>query len=316
MQPRIAQTPSPLHPGEERWHPLGTVSPTSLVGARVQLHHAAQVANAAAISLLAPEADDSHTSFEWSEEWSALVARRIPAEQPFRVALRPADLSVMLVSADEPPATATVAVYPLDGRSRDEAFAWLVAQVALAGADAARLTMRRHFQIPGQVPDAAHPFSLGDGAPFGELAAYWSDADTLLGAVARVMPGAGEVRCWPHHFDIATLITRPRTRPGAPRATTGIGMSPGDQYYAEPYLYVSPYPYPDVRSLPRLELGSWHTQGWVGAVLPASAWVRASTPAEQRWRAATFVYGAEAAVRRIQQRSSVTGTAATPDEGG
>ena len=296
MQPRIAQTPSPLYPGDGRWQLLGTVSPTALVDARVQLHHAAQVANAATISLLAPEADDSHTNFEWRDEWSALVARRIPAEQPFHVALRLADLSLGFVNADEPPATAAADVYPLDGRTRDEAFAWVVEQVARAGADAARLTMRRHFRIPGRVPDRAHPFSLGDGAPFRELAAYWSDADTLLRAVARVMPGASAVRCWPHHFDIATLITES----DAPRATIGVGMSPGDEQYAEPYLYVSPYPYPEARALPRLELGSWHTHAWVGAVLPASTWVRAGSAAEQRWLAATFVYTAVETVRRVR----------------
>jgi hypothetical protein len=46
-------------------------------------------------------------------------------------------------------------------------------------------------------------------------------------------------------------------------------MSPGDGSYSQPYFYVSPWPYPDVSTLPPLVLGHWHTEGWVGAVLTA-----------------------------------------------
>lgn len=301
MRSRTAGSPTtPLDAGEERWRRLGGVSPGALVTARTQLHHAAQVANAAAISLLPPEADDSHTNFEWIDALGALVARRIPATQPFRVALRPADLALAVVHGDD----VAAAVYPLSGRTRDDAFAWLVEQVALSGADASRMTMRRHYEIPGEPPDAAHPFALAGGAAFHELAAYWSDADHLLRAVARAIPGASEVRCWPHHFDIATLITEPTA---ATRTTIGVGLSPGDEYYAEPYLYVSPYPYPDTSALPPLEVGSWHTTGWVGAVLPGTSWVRATEPAEQRWLAVTFIYAAIAVVRRLRDREPPPG---------
>ena len=40
----------------------------------------------------------------------------------------------------------------------------------------------------------------------------------------------------------------------------GVGLSPGDTYYAEPYWYVSPYPYPGLEDLPVLDgSGFWHT---------------------------------------------------------
>jgi len=53
--------------------------------------------------------------------------------------------------------------------------------------------------------------------------------------------------------------------------TIGVGLSPGDASYNEPYWYVSPSPYPDTTSLPALDgNGFWHSQHWVGAVLPTS----------------------------------------------
>jgi hypothetical protein len=41
-------------------------------------------------------------------------------------------------------------------------------------------------------------------------------------------------------------------------------------HYAEPYFYVSPWPYPPPAKLPPLpEPGRWHTTGFTAAVLPA-----------------------------------------------
>ena len=300
MQAHPASAPAPLGAPARQWTPLGAAAPTALVAARTQLHHAAQVANAAAISLLPPEPDDSHTSFEWDARLHALVARPAPASMSFRFALRVADLSLAVVRGGE-----IAELFSLDGRSVADGFAWATEQVRRAGGDAAGMTMRRHFQIPGAPPDAAHPFAVHDGAAFAELAAYYGDADALLRDVQSAMAGASEVRCWPHHFDIATLVAEP----GAERATIGIGLSPGDEHYAEPYLYVGPYPYPDTRALPALDVGRWHTEGWVGAALTASAIVAAGDAAAQAQLARSFVDGAVATVRRLR-------AGAQPLEGG
>jgi hypothetical protein len=77
---------------------------------------------------------------------------------------------------------------------------------------------------------------------------------------------ASEVRSWPHHFDIATLIVP------AEGKSIGVGLEPGDQYYDEPYFYVNMYPLPQASSLPDSLDGNgiWHTTEWIGAVLPAS----------------------------------------------
>ena len=277
------------------WRPLGAVPATALVVARVQLHQAAQVANAAAISLLAPLPDDSHTSFAWDAALGALVARPLETTPPLGVALRVGDLTLLALRGDAPDGDAADA-YPLDGRTQGDALAWVQRQVTAAGADGARVTMRRHFEIPGAAPDAAHPWRLGDGAAFRELAAWYANAAAVLGEVAAREPGAGPVACWPHHFDLATLIEEPRGADGG-RHTIGVGLSPGDEHYAEPYLYVGPYPHPEARALPTLPSGRWHTAGWFGAALPGSEVAAAGGAAAQARRAGDFVDAAVSAVR-------------------
>ena len=55
-------------------------------------------------------------------------------------------------------------------------------------------------------------------------------------------------------------------------ATVGFGMSPGDDAYAEPYWYVSPWPSPDSPHRPPLTSPAhWHDENFVAAVLTRTA---------------------------------------------
>jgi hypothetical protein len=87
----------------------------------------------------------------------------------------------------------------------------------------------------------------------------------VLDALVASTPNAAPVRCWPHHFDIATLVEV------AAGKTVGFGMDPGDVYYTEPYFYVNMYPFPSAPPTTTLPIGgSWHSREWIGAVLPGS----------------------------------------------
>ncbi|MFN8583262.1 MAG: hypothetical protein U0163_20085 [Gemmatimonadaceae bacterium] len=122
-----------------------------------------------------------------------------------------------------------------------------------------------------------------------ELSRYYHDAWLLTSQIAAESAGASEPRCWPHHFDLATLIALP----GAPRRTIGVGVSPGDHYYSEPYIYVGPYPYPPANRLGALPSGHWHTDEWTGAVLTATEYAGAAGGE----RAMTFAHAAVDACR-------------------
>ncbi|MEM8982932.1 MAG: hypothetical protein AAGC71_07900 [Pseudomonadota bacterium] len=99
------------------------------------------------------------------------------------------------------------------------------------------------------------------------LAAAHAALTTLIGSLPALQPGPSPVRLWPHHFDIATLVQFVAGDP-ASAPSIGVGYSPGDDKYAVPYLYCSPYPQPSGTALPEPPGGwRWHTDGFVSLVL-------------------------------------------------
>src|SRR5204863_9809351 len=79
------------------WRQLGPQRADDLVDARLQFHHVAQLATAMGISFLPPKPDDSHTNLEWIDAVAALASRVVPRATPFRVAVRPAGLTVLVL---------------------------------------------------------------------------------------------------------------------------------------------------------------------------------------------------------------------------
>ena len=150
----------------------------------------------------------------------------------------------------------------------------------LRGADSFALTGHtladafRFAGVPFVRPDGLPSHRVADGAPFTPDPAALETLDALYANAARELErvrasqaGAGPVRLWPHHFDIATLISRRGDGSGEPERQVGCGFVAGDAQIPEPYWYVTPWPYPPADALPALSMGRWNTKGWTGAVL-------------------------------------------------
>jgi hypothetical protein len=257
-----------LAPAAARWDSSVTPLHPGFAEARAAAHCAAQLVAAAGATLGQHRADDSHTSLEWRDGPQALAGVTISrADRAARAALRPVDLSLQVWDG-----TGQVAALSLERRTMSDALDWLADALARA-LDLATAPLARPQQ-----PLSAHP--VARGGPFdpvdrdagAQLAGWFAGADRLLQALAAAVPEASAVRCWPHHLDIATLIALdPAGTPAATARSVGVGLSPGDASYDQPYWYVTPWPYPRTEQLPALALGHWHTHGWAGAVLPAAA---------------------------------------------
>jgi hypothetical protein len=281
---------SPTREALRTWRPLDPQRGTDLVDTRLQFHHAAQLATALGISYLPAQPDDSHTNLEWIGAIDALASN--PAGAPaIRLAARPPSLAILVLDSN----ANVLATYLLDGRTIDDAARWIRGQLAEYGLDGTRYTLKRHYEIPSHPVDSGAAFRATTPVLFEELASWYSNAAAALEQIASATPNASPVRCWPHHFDIATLIDV------VPGKTVGVGMEPGDDYWPEPYFYASMNPRPDTDApLPELGgNGSWHTRDWIGAVLPASR----LAPTNQHAQVDEFIRSAVSACQGLLLRS-------------
>jgi len=279
------------------WKTLGRIAPEELTEARLQLHHAVQlVAIGVGRSLIPERPDDSHTNLVWDPDEASWLGEEIPGSEGVKAGLKPADLTFFLTRRggeghDE---------LELAGHTLEQAVAWLRQALDRFGVDPGRVSMHAHYQIPDH-PTASEgrPFDGGLRSHFEELARWYADAHLLLAELRREHPTA-EIRTWPHHFDIATLLRQEvEGAPGGEARTVGVGMTPGDEHYPVPYFYVTPWPYPEAPDLPELPAGGeWHTDSWIGAILQAPRLTELDG-AEQRRRAEEFLGAAVGAAEEL-----------------
>ncbi|RMH19550.1 MAG: hypothetical protein D6701_04900, partial [Gemmatimonadetes bacterium] len=222
---------------------MSPIDPRTLVDARLELHHAVQLLAMFGQACVPARDDDSHRSMTWDGGRRAF--RSEPSPAGIRVWLRPADLTVSVGSREH-----EAAALSLVGRTLDEAVAWLAEALAdVGGAERPALTWPE-YDLPDHPVRHGAAFSGGSEGHLRDLEARYHEAAALLDDLAGAEPHATPVRCWPHHFDIATLLLLDPEFGAADGRSVGVGMSPGDQGYPEPYWYVTPYPYPDLAGEP------------------------------------------------------------------
>jgi hypothetical protein len=245
------------------WSKLGRTPPSALAGARKLAHHAAQWPTRAARANLKAAPDDSHSAYAWEASHAALVTQGLPAKGgEVRVGIRIPRLEMIITRGDN-----VLDAFQFDGKTDAQAGTWIDLKLRALGLKPAG-DVRLPYDLPDH-PMGGRPHELGMlGRELGELARWFGGAADVLEEFAAKLAGprASAVTCWPHHFDIATLVSLEEGHPANARSI-GVGVSPGDEYYAQPYVYVSPWPRFDGNKLPDAPPpGHWHTEGFFGAV--------------------------------------------------
>ena len=245
------------------WSKLGRTPPAGLTVARTLAHHAVQWPTRAARANLKAVPDDTHSAFSWDASHAALLTGGLPAKGgEVRVGIRVPRLEMIVTRGAN-----VLDAFQFQGRTDTQAGAWLDVKLRILGLNTAG-DARLPYDLP-EHPAAERPHDLGMlGRELGELARWFGgSADVLEEFASRLSgPRASPVLCWPHHFDIATLV-RLEDGQAANARSIGVGVSPGDQYYSQPYVYISPWPRFDGEKLPELPPpGHWHTEGFFGAV--------------------------------------------------
>jgi hypothetical protein len=243
---------------------LRSPEPTALAAARALAHRAVQWPARAARANLEPAPDDSHTSLAWDPIMAALLGQ--PLEGGVRVGLRVAVHELVFTKGSRTEA------FTLAGKADADAGNWLDAKLAAEGLKPASGT-----KLPYEMPSTLFARPADEAPRLAALSVWFAAGAELLEELRkkyqRFKPGPTPVRCWPHHFDIAMLVELEGAR------AIAIGISPGDDYYAQPYFYLSPTPRPNTGNLPSLPPGGrWHTKGFFGAVATATDLLALSDP--------------------------------------
>jgi hypothetical protein len=267
-----------FHDTIAHWQKLTRPRASELEDTRKQLHWAAQLVSAVGATLLPPRSDHSHTNLEWSDAHRGLLSQPSAGEPSLRALLNFSRVTIELIRDCGGSNEKTVLTLPLANRTFSDAHAELEHGVAKQLGRDITLVRPTHALPKHRVDPSGEAAAFGgwEKHAIAELVSWFANGDRALRELRDQDGRATEVRCWPHHFDIATLLVLERERPDDPDSevtrSLGVGMTPGDCSYADAYWYVTPWPYPASPQLPVLGGGGiWHQDGWIGAVLTSTA---------------------------------------------
>ncbi len=263
----------------EHWLDVGDPPPEDLGTARVLVRELAALVGAV---------HDTTRGLEWLEEEGALASGLLhDHREPFRVAARPGDPSLVLLDLHG----TVLATCPLDGRRLSEAAEWLAAHLAERG-----LTVELPAVSYRDVVESAHRPALF------ELGRWLANADRILRNVARHTEGASPVRFEAARGELSTRMTL-SARSGEEPRVVEVGLSCGDASVAEPYFFARPSPVDALGQLPVLPEGArWVREPGLEAVMPCSAVARDRDPSAQAGRVAAFVEAAVPAAHGLVHR--------------
>lgn len=252
---------------------LSKIDPLALSGARSLAHRAAQHLTALARANLPAQPDDSHSNLGWDESRGALVTHEMDGKQ---MGLMLAKMVLFFNDNSGPSAE-----LELSGQTVSQASDWTDENAkALGLKPASDATIP--YEFPADVAAIDNYQLDGLDGHFAALAEWFGVSaaalETTKNSLEHFNPGPSPVRCWPHHFDIATYAALEVGDPESARGI-GIGMAPGDGAYDQPYFYVNPWPHLDKDTLGQAVVpGHWHTDGFVGLIATGQEITKAGQP--------------------------------------
>jgi len=264
----------------------------ALPDTRLEVHYGVQLLASFGQAMVPSRSDDSHRSMRWD---AMLPGFRSETSGTGELDV---SLHVPTFSLEVRRSRTVVSTVPLSGARPGNARDRLQEILRNATGQSVDLAWPE-YDLPAR--DGSWDRALTpDAGALKTLAAWFGNAALVLAALTMDVRQASPVRCWPHHFDIASLLTFPREAEADP-AHVGLGLSPGDAPGDLPYFYVNGWPAPDPSDLtPLPPPARWNTDGWVGAVLAAADVAAPGDVAAQRTRVEDFFQTARAAMVAVQ----------------
>lgn len=258
---------------------LQRCAPKDLAKARAIGHKLVQFVTLAARANLKPEPDDSHSNIGWDNTLRGFLSQPLNHDGTvYFVGASLHPLKLCLLRNQE-----VFSTLEMDGVSESNAARWLDAGLQQLGMKPAS-EPKLPYELPPAVATVDSFSAQEEGAALSTLSDWFDTAHSLLSEFAaanvEIDPGPSPVRCWPHHFDIATYVSLEHGDFETAKGI-GVGLSPGDESYDQPYFYINPFPHLDACQLPGLPApGHWHKEGFVGAIATADEILSSPEPVE------------------------------------
>lgn len=230
------------------------------------MHQAAQYIAAAGKSFLDQLPDDSHTNMRWDPNASALVGRPLDEAKEISLALNYASYSLEFVDTH----VDVLASLYLGGSRHDAILFWIQEQADVLGI-AGDFDFDLHYELPYPAMEMDMVFPEEDNNELELLSEILTHAQNAMQTVLDPIAAAQEIRVWPHHFDLASMIIT-GVEGNMITSSIGLGLAVPDPMVDDFYLYTSAWKRDGISldNMPTLSMGTWKSPDWNGAVLPAT----------------------------------------------
>ena len=244
------------------WKKLDSFDTELLTDNKNQLHQAIQNVAAVGRTFLPQSDSDEAATLIWDPNLARMVGKWIQGGIKFRSSIHPETFTVHLVDAS----VTSMASTGMAGKKQGAIMVWLEEQLTRLELNSKALSLDRPYELPEYPQAKRKPFQPDTEAQV-YLTCLYHNAWLVLDQIAKTKEGFEPLAIWPHHFDVGTRQIVKDTGDRETSASVGIGMSPGDEDFGQPYFYVNVLPYPSIESLEPLLFGEWYEHEWVGAVL-------------------------------------------------
>lgn len=259
------------------WNHLSPVNLQEMASVREQLHQAVQSVAAVGRHFLESSPEDENAVLQWIPNPKRLAGKWIATKKgKFRASISFAEGKIYLI--DE--SVRIIDSFEIHDNTFNQLMVWFEEHIGKLGLPVENFNVNLPYEIPVYPTQKKQSFDLSDMALCEAFAGYYANSRMALERMRPRFQNVGETTVWPHHFDQAISVKLKDSGNAETSSYLGLGMSPGDEHYGQPYFYVNSWPYAEEDQLKPLKFGSWHTEDWVGAVfLAEEIWKVPNQPA-------------------------------------
>ncbi len=248
------------------WKTISSFDLEEWIVVREQLHQATQSIAAVGRHFLKHSEEDENAVLSWRAGDQSLVGKTVAAPSgEVLVGINFEQLRLLVEGQGQ-----NIATQEITGSTFAQLMMWLEGQLGQLGLPIEKFSANLPYEIPAYPTQKGESFSIKPSDTLTQFGRLYYNTFITLENLRSNFSDVGEVTVWPHHFDQAISVKLKNS--GTPDTSTylGLGMSPGDEHYNEPYFYVNSWPYAEESKLKDLPHGHWHSENWVGAVLRVS----------------------------------------------